>query len=70
MKAIVELRSVGADLYDVVLPNGAIVVSSYYILGTDIVEANNDNYIKDAIKLKDAGFTAEEIIEVMGRKKG
>ena len=30
--------------------------------------SNNKQYIKNAIKLKEAGFTADEIIELIGSK--
>jgi len=39
------------------------------ILKEYAVAQNNDKkYIKDAIKLKEAGFTADEIIEMIGSK--
>ena len=34
----------------------------------EVAQTNDKKYIKDAIKLKEAGFTADEIIEMIGSK--
>lgn len=64
MEIVARLEDKGADYYDVYIGD-KIVVSAWFIDKMDIKKVGaGENKLKKILKLKEAGFTADEIMEM------
>jgi len=71
MKVVAELRVLDGGLYDVFIGSNCIG-SSFALDGSDIIKVDdvedNKKKVKQLLKLKESGFTAEEIIEMKDKE--
>jgi hypothetical protein len=71
VKVVLEMIDNGSDNYTIFDDNGNPIVNNWCIPDFKYTEyVDNADYIKDVVKLKESGFTAEEIIELIGRRNG
>ena len=65
MKVLLDVEKVGVDMFTIKSEDGMFCLSSWSAVGWNPVEYKNDkSSIKNVLKLKEVGFTAEDILEM------